>query len=213
MKKIVCFGNSNTYGYVPSLGGRFDISERWSDILKTELADKNIDVAEEGVNGRTTVFDDPVSDDKNGRKFMPSVLRRNVPVDLLIIMLGTNDCKIKFGADARTITNGLDTLVTDARKLCPGISILLIAPPVINSGVMSGRFAENFDRSSIKKSELLASEYRGLSEKRFCSFIDASLYARTDLSDGIHLAAEEHRNLASAVKAFIEKEYPWLYGK
>ena len=132
MKRIVCFGDSNTFGYVPAAGARFDENTRWTGRLKNSLSAKNIQVIEEGVNGRTTVFDDPVGDDRNGSRMLSTILRKNDPIDCMVIMLGTNDCKIKFGADEDEITKGLDTLISMARLFDPELRLLLISPAPVN---------------------------------------------------------------------------------
>ena len=211
MKKIVCFGDSNTYGYIPALGERFDIDTRWAGRLKRSLAEKGCIVAEEGKNGRTTVFDDPADEDRNGSLVLGDVLKRNDPIDCIVIMLGTNDCKIKFGADENIIVNGLDVLVSMIRLFGPDIRILIVSPAVINEGVKSGRFAENFNDLSIGTSERLAEKYRELARRRDCAFLDAAEYISTSPKDGIHLDAQAHRELASAVENCLVSKCPELF--
>ena len=203
LKKIVCFGDSNTYGYVPALGDRFDENTRWAGRLKNSLAKRGMTVIEEGKNGRTTVFDDPVEEGRNGSLVFDSVLREHDPVDCLVIMLGTNDCKIKFAADEEVITKGLEVLVSMARVFDPGIRILIVSPAVVNEGVKLGRFAENFDDRSIEVSKRLAVRYSELARKCGCAFLDAAKYAETDPSDGIHLGAQAHSRLAQAVETCL----------
>ena len=211
MKRIVCFGDSNTFGYVPAAGARFDENTRWAGRLKSSLAAKGCQVIEEGTNGRTTVFDDPVGADRNGSRMLSSILQKNDPIDCMVIMLGTNDCKIKFGADESEITKGTDVLISMVRLFDPRIRLLIIAPAVINEGVKSGRFAENFDDRSIEKSKRLAGKYRELAQVRDCSFLDASQFIETDPADGIHLNAQAHKKLALTVEKCLSEEFPELF--
>lgn len=211
MKRIVCFGDSNTYGYVPAVGERFDENTRWSGRLKKSLVSKGCQVIEEGVNGRTTVFDDPVGADRNGSLMLSGILQKNDPIDCMVIMLGTNDCKIKFCADESDITKGLDVLISAVRLFDPKIRLLLISPAVVNDGVKSGRFAENFDDRSIEVSKRLAEKYRKLAQARDCAFLDAAQFIETDPSDGIHLNTDAHSRLASEVEKCLAKEFPELF--
>ena len=95
MKRILCFGDSNTWGWNPANKERFDENSRWTGILKNKLGE-NYDIIEEGLNGRTTVWDDPIEGYKNGKKHLPSCLESHRPLDIVVLMLGTNDLKSRF---------------------------------------------------------------------------------------------------------------------
>ena len=95
-KRIVCFGDSNTWGYIPITGERYDESIRWPARLQEKLGYQDYTVVEEGLTGRTTVFDDPFDPELNGLKTMPAVLRSAAPIDVLVFMLGTNDFQLIF---------------------------------------------------------------------------------------------------------------------
>lgn len=136
-KTIVCFGDSNTYGYNSETDGRFTEKERWTCLLG-EFLGKDYYILEEGLSGRTTVFDDPLFEGLNGLSSIFSCLMSHEPVDLLIIMLGTNDVKERFHVNAENIAKGLERLVnralsvTDAWRQKP--NILIIAPvPIAES--------------------------------------------------------------------------------
>ncbi len=205
MKKILCFGDSNTYGYVPALGERFDENTRWTGRLKKLLLTDGYELIEGGVNGRTTVFDDDVSPDRNGSKMLGGILKENYPIDIAVVMLGTNDCKIKFGADAETITQGLEVIVSQIKLFDSRTRILLMCPAYVEEGVKSGRFAENFDDESILKSRRLRDNYRELARKLGCEYFAACDIVKCDASDGIHLNAESHKLLAEAVYEELKK--------
>ena len=133
MKTILCYGDSNTWGYNPSTGGRYPRDVRWPGVLRRELGDDYL-VIEEGLNGRTTVWDDPIEGYKNGKEYLVPCLETHKPLDLVIILLGTNDLKVRFSVSAYDIANGAGALVQIVQKseIGPGgraPQVLLLAPP------------------------------------------------------------------------------------
>ena len=206
MKKILCFGDSNTYGYIPAVGERFDVNTRWTGRLKKMLMPDGYELIEGGVNGRTTVFDDDVSPDRNGSKMLGALLQENYPIDIAVVMLGTNDCKIKFGADAEMITQGLEVIVSQIKLFDSRTKILLMCPAFVEEGVKKGRFAENFDDESILKSKSLKEKYKELARKLDCGYFAVCDIVKCDASDGIHLNAESHRLLAEAVYDVLKNQ-------
>ena len=112
-KNILCFGDSNTHGYNSKTGGRFTVEERWTKLLQRKLGDDYY-VIEEGLSGRTTSFDDPVFEGLSGLNAIYPCMMTHEPLDLVIIMLGTNDTKERFGASAECIALGLKRLISKA---------------------------------------------------------------------------------------------------
>ncbi|MBQ4217150.1 MAG: acylhydrolase, partial [Clostridiales bacterium] len=110
MKTVLCYGDSNTYGYDPATGGRYDADTRWPCVLGRILGD-GYEVVEEGCNGRTTVFDDPNDDWKIGLDYIKGIVCSHRPVDILVIMLGSNDMKICYGASCEDIAEGMRAVV------------------------------------------------------------------------------------------------------
>jgi lysophospholipase L1-like esterase len=111
MKQILCFGDSNTYGLIPGTEGRYGWGVRWTSILNERLGTSSYRVIEEGLCGRTTVFDDPLRDHRNGAKLLPAVLETNKGIDAVVLMLGTNDCKTVYKTNAEIIGKGIDKLI------------------------------------------------------------------------------------------------------
>ena len=145
MTVVVAFGDSNTWGYEPGAGVRLAPETRWTGVMQLELGPA-WRVIEEGLNGRTTVFDDPIEPDRRGADYLPPCLRSHAPLDLLIIALGCNDLKQRFSASAGDIANGAERLIQMARAEPVGPrgappAILLVAPPPL--GRLS-EFAEMF---------------------------------------------------------------------
>lgn len=114
-KTIVCFGDSNTHGYNSSNDGRLTEQERWTCLLDTYLGDE-YRIIEEGLGGRTTVFDDPIFEGLSGLAYLFPCLMSHEPVDLLIIMLGTNDTKERFRATPANIAKGLERLTQKGHR-------------------------------------------------------------------------------------------------
>ncbi len=199
-KRIVCFGDSNTWGHRASDGERYDEEIRWTGILQRLLGTDYI-VVEEGQRGRTTVWDDPVENRMAGLKYLWPCLDSHAPVDLLIIMLGTNDLKPYFAVHPRTIAESAGKLAEMALK-CPfgpkgnAPKVLLIAPIRCEYSKLVGHI---FNQESEEKSKHFSEEFRQIAEFYGCAFLDASAVAGPDPVDGIHLDAESHASLGRAI--------------
>lgn len=199
MKTIICFGDSNTWGFNPAGGTRYSMKERWGSLLREELG-SDYYVIEEGHNGRTTVFDDPVGEYKSGKNYIIPCIESHSPVDLVIILLGTNDLKARFSLTALDIANGAGMLVKMVQRSNAGLDfkapkILLIAPPPIKE---VGIFSEAFEGGE-KKSHKLSKHYKTVAEQLGCDFLDASQIIESSDIDGIHLEVSEHQKLAAEV--------------
>lgn len=203
MKSVVCFGDSNTYGYDPVTGDRFPETVRWTCLLQGLLGD-GFKVIEEGLNGRTTVFEDPNDDWKKGVDYIKGILCTHRPVDYLVIMLGSNDMKNIFNASPDAIASGLNEIVQKAEKvmdLKQGYvpKILIVSPPEISADVLTGPFSGSFNEAAIDKSRHLAEYYKKVADKHGCMFLDAKLHIKPSKEDGLHLDAEGHKGLAEAI--------------
>lgn len=201
-KSIVCFGDSNTYGYCGDPrdcadGVRFNEEERWTGLLQKALGEA-FRICEEGVVGRTTAFEDPMRPGMNGLEDLPSVLGGYGTVDLLILMLGTNDTKPRFGLYPEDIAGGMEWLVLRAKELPvwgmeqPGI--LIIAPPHIRA---------TRDSAMHTKSAAIAPLYRDLAERSGCAFLDAEEICVFNEIDCTHLTSSAHRALAERLTGTI----------
>lgn len=211
-KHIVCFGDSNTHGYcaVPSDcsdgGSRFNENERWTCLLQKDLGEEYL-VLEEGLCGRTTVFNDPLEEGLSGLDVLTSVLMSHEPIDLLILMLGTNDTKDRFAANATCIGLGMERLIVKAKNTpCwnNGVPhILVVSPPHIREGLNHSPVKEVMGNTCVEKSKALAQAYRMVCAKQGCMFMDAEGIAEFNLHDCMHLTKKGHAQLAQALKAQI----------
>jgi len=128
MKTILCFGDSNTWGYDPEGGERLPYEQRWPTVMQRELGGGFL-VIPEGLNGRTTVFEDPFMPDRCGAAALPMLLDTHAPLDLVVIMLGTNDVKRYFSVSSAQIARGMERLVSLVRVSEAGVNEA--APPVL----------------------------------------------------------------------------------
>jgi lysophospholipase L1-like esterase len=205
VKTIVCFGDSNTWGFDPLQGSRFDIHQRWPGVLRNALSTEYW-VVEEGMGGRTVVYDDLVEGFQCGRDYLIPCLKSHTPVDLVIIMLGTNDLKKRFSLPACDIAKGVNVLVDLVHKanFPPGYQapqVLLIAPPPI---LEVGRFKEIFAGGAEKSLEL-GQYYADIAGMSGCYFIDAGKIICSSPVDGIHLDPGEHFKLGQAVAEKVKE--------
>ena len=128
MKQILCFGDSNTWGYDGESGERLPFKVRWTGRLQKAYEEKDVRIIEEGLCGRTTVFEDPFRQGRRGTALLPTLLETHHPVDLVVLMLGTNDCKTIFGASAEVIGRGIQCLLDQIQTFAPQTDVLLISP-------------------------------------------------------------------------------------
>lgn len=201
MKTILCYGDSNTWGFNAITQDRYPLAERWTGVL-AQLLGAAYRVVEEGLNGRTTVWDDPIEGYKNGREYLIPCLESHRPIDLVILMLGTNDLKKRFSVSAYDIAQSAGVLVDTIQKSAagPGGSaprVLLISPPVV--GKLT-EFADMFEGAEAKSLKL-AEYYSRTAELFRCDFLNAAEVIVSSDLDGIHLEADQHLKLGKAVAA------------
>lgn len=203
IKTVLCYGDSNTHGQAP--GGtpldRFGLNERWPGVLSSELG-PDWNVIEEGLSGRTTVHNDPIEGDlKNGRTYLRPCLMSHAPIDLVILMLGTNDLKARFGQPASEVAMGIGCLVHDIKELAPGPSgsipeILVVAPPPMLDDIKEW---EGIFSGAQPKSHQLAHEFEVIADFLEVHYFNAGKIVAADPADGFHLSASAHRSLGLAL--------------
>jgi len=204
-KAILCFGDSNTWGYNPHTQQRYPRSVRWTGVLARELGDA-CHVIAEGCNGRTTVWDDPIEGHidghKNGLQYLIPCLESHMPLDLVVLMLGTNDLKKKFSVGPFDIAASVGVLVDAVRRSEAGRGgaapdVLVIVPPPL--GRLSD-FADLFEDGP-EKSRQLSEHFRRMAAERRCHLLDAAEVLTSSDADGVHFDPEGHAALGRAVAA------------
>lgn len=204
MKRVLCYGDSNTWGFDPSGKGRFPEGVRWTSIVQEKLG-QEYKIVEDGINGRTTCFDKGWGECKNGRTGLGFSLLAHYPLDCIVVMLGTNDIAEKDASYAASGVSEIIRLIKHANAYyrCDSIifekepKILLVSPITLNRNVddspilsFRGKYAE-----SLKFAEL----YKEVAKANNVEFLDAALYAKASVIDGIHMDKENHALLADAI--------------
>lgn len=202
MKRILCFGDSNTYGYIPDRSGRYSEEIRWTGRLQKKLSSEAV-VIEEGLCGRTTVFQDELRPGRRGVEMLPILLESHAPLDLVILMLGTNDCKTVYGASAEVIGKGNEKLIGQIRTIQPNAGILLISPILLGDDVWKAEYDPEFSKESVGVSKKLKSVYQEIARKNHCQFLAASDVAEPSETDREHLDEKGHELLAEAIVSVI----------
>ena len=221
--EILCYGDSNTWGCIgkwvessePSQ--RYDTDTRWPTVAQKALGEK-FHIIEEGLGGRTTIYVHPTEPWKNGEPYLTPCLHTHRPLDLVVVMLGTNDLQIKKDITEEELPIGITRLVDIIQsnrkcgrdKIPP--KILIIAPIEVRPSAPNGRVAvyQKF-RCDIGRnlSLLLPEVYEKVAREKGCYFLNAQEFAQPGPADGVHFDAESHIRLGHAVADFIRSEiYP-----
>ncbi len=216
-KTILCYGDSNTYGYDPEDGMRYPEDVRWPGVLK-ELMGERYRIVEEGCNGRTCAHTPSEEEWKDGRPYLKACLNSHKPIDAVVLMLGSNDLKKEFSAEPETIADGISRMmhtIAEFLELKQGSVpyILVVAPPLIGDGITESAFAHSFEADAVQRSERLGRLYEAAAFEYAqetmdpCGFLDAASIIRPSEIDSLHLMPDAHRNLGTAIaqtlKAFL----------
>ena len=210
MKEILCFGDSNTHGFIPCIGRRYPREVRWSGRLEGLLGE-GFHVVEEGMDGRTTAFEDPLQPWRSGLGYIVGCVRSHAPLDLIIIMLGTNDAKTRYNVSAEEIGFGMRALIEQIESFfrynperygpCP--KILIVSPvPMPQTGG-----DPEFGTASIEKQAALKEVYRQAAERMGCQFAAAEDWITPDLlgEDFCHFSPKAHEIFARQIAEKIRQ--------
>jgi lysophospholipase L1-like esterase len=211
MKTILCYGDSNTWGYNPR-GGRYDHTIRWPMVMASLLNGNPADlpggtdtvsywVVEEGLNGRTTCLEDPIEGDRNGLRQMIPILRSHKPLDLVIVMLGTNDLKHRFNPNLYDISHGAQltakaVLGSEAGPADGAPRVLLVSPPPL---VDAPAFRQMLAANALELSQKFAPYYRACARECGVNFFDAAAVVSSSPVDGVHWEPDGHKQFAAAM--------------
>jgi lysophospholipase L1-like esterase len=212
-KNIMCFGDSLTWGWIPVAEGaptmRYPAEVRWTGVLQRNLGDGYI-VIEEGLSARTTTLDDPTDPRLDGSAYLPSALASHLPLDLVILMLGTNDTKAYFHRSAFEIAAGMSKLVGQVQTSAGGVGtiypapqVLIIAPPPLTP--MPHPYFQSLFGGGHEKTAALGKLYRDLADFMKVHFLNAGDIISTEGIDGIHFSEQNNKELGSAVKKKVEE--------
>ena len=208
MRTILFYGDSNTWGYNAYTGERYPRDVRFTGLLAERLPEYFI--VEEALNGRTTVTDDNLGPNRNGYDTLPMVMYSQSPVDLLVVMLGTNDTKSRFRNSESDIGHGMEMIINVAQT--PWIwhgqkapAILLVCPPAVTEDIADSDMEGEFSDYSVQVSKKLPNQYRTIAESHGCGFLNAADVTGPGKKDGVHLDPEGHRKMADALEKCIRE--------
>lgn len=202
MKKILCFGDSNTYGYIPNNGARYDKNTRWTGVLSL-LSHGKFEIIEDGCNNRTAFAANPAGKIFTGYEILPELLTDDF--DAVVLAIGINDTQFLYNLSSIEIASGVEKLINIVKVKSPQAKILLVAPSILTDDVLNGNFACLFDRTSIEKSRQLPLLYQKIAEKQNIEFLDLNSVAKTSSLDGLHYAPEQHLKIAQAIFTILSE--------
>lgn len=200
MKKILCFGDSNIFGYNPENGLRLNQNSRWTGILQTLLPADYL-IIEEGCNNRTAFSDNFEGEFKTGYKILPHIL--SCDLFFIILAIGINDTQFAYNVTPDDIKNGITELVKISKQKSPNAKILLVCPSIIKECILKTHFSALFDKNSIEKSKLYPQIYEEIALENNCLFTDLNTVAKTCDIDGLHYLKSEHKIIAEEIKKII----------
>lgn len=211
---VLCFGDSNTHGTKPDRSGRYKAHERWTGLLQAQLGEEYY-VIEEGLGGRTTDLEhpNPKKPSRNGLTYFKACFDSHMPLDVVIIMLGTNDVKTVYDRSAEDIAQALKQFPEYVAKFCTEQKlaqprIVLVSPPLMNEN--APKFIESmptpgiYDADAAQKTKQFAATFKRVADQMGCDFFDAAPITETG-DDGCHITLQSNRNLADAFEEIIKR--------
>jgi lysophospholipase L1-like esterase len=203
MLNILCFGDSNTWGYIPGTGYRYDEGSRWTAIAQS-LVGSEFCLLEAGLNGRTTMYDEPGRAFRNGANTLNLYLESCRPLSMVIIMLGTNDLKASLSLTVDDIRDGAKTLCKQALEFdyapYKPPQVMLVAPsPLVDTDKSDEEFS-----GMIGHSKRIASAYYSLSEELGIHFLNAGQIVKSSSIDGVHWDSNGHHDFAQHLAAMLQ---------
>ena len=201
MKKILCYGDSNTFGYNPTDGSRFDDKTRWTAILKENLG-SDFEIIEEGACDRTGFADNDKGFLYSTQRHFPKMIAKTKDIDIIVLWIGTNDLQFKYDLSFKQIENGLEKLIITAKNYAK--RIIIIAPVILDNNVLNGNFNFQFDESSIAKSKKVGKIYRKLSKVYGLNYFDLNEFVKPSEADGLHYDKIGHNIIAGKLAEFIK---------
>ncbi len=214
MKNVLCFGDSNTYGFDiatydsgTSTAKRMPFDIRWPGRIQLQLG-QDYRIIEEGLNGRTIMVDDPFMQNRKGIASFPVILDCQAPLDLVIIHIGVNELKAYFGFTAGMIARGIENLVLASQisyNACPVPKVLIVTPPPVGKAIEHGIFGEQYGPLAYEKSLQFDTFYQKVAEKYHCGYLNAgTLGFELNPVDELHYSPADHARLADAIAPIVK---------
>ena len=202
MKQIICYGDSNTFGYIPGSGKRYPKDIRWTGVLSSLLGD-DYKVIEEGCNNRTGFVRNQSGKLFSGSEYINECFIRHPEFDIFILSLGTNDTQKFYNITPQSIKEGLKNLVEKIKNQNEQGTLIIVAPLILNTDVLKGGFSIQFDEKSIERTHWIQNVYSDFCRENDIIFFDINSYVEQSAIDGLHYSPEAHRKIADNLKDVI----------
>lgn len=200
MKKILCFGDSNTYGYNPHSGNRYDKNTRWTGVLQ-KLAGSDYEIIEAGGNNRTAFSDNPNGIQFTGYILLPQYLKENY--ETIILAIGINDLQKFYNPSIKEFEKSIRYFVSITVEQAPESKLIMLSPSHIEENILNSNFRFLFDKTSIEKSKKITAIYEKIAGEYNCKLLDLNKIVKTSKIDGLHYEPEEHKKIAESVIKLI----------
>ena len=202
MKKILCYGDSNTYGFIPQTCGRYDKNSRWSGIL-SELLDEDFEIIEEGMNNRTGFFKNPEGLKQSGGEYLSIYLQNRKDIDICMLALGTNDAQFFYRLNEQNCNKGIENLINSVKKANPNTKIIIIPPVKITQNILNSMFSMMFNQKSIETIQQVFNVFEQTAKENNCLYFDFNEFVEPSTTDGLHYSRESHKIIAENIAQFI----------
>ena len=202
MKKIICYGDSNTFGLNPEDFSRYDENTRWTSILQKNLGSE-YKVINEGMPNRTGFVDNPEGILYSAQKHFPETLLKIDSFDTLILAIGTNDLMFQYNITFDTAEKGLNNLIKTAKEKMN--NIIIIPPIVLSENILNGFFGSMFDKTSIVKSKEIGEVFKKAAAENNCIYFDINEFVKPSETDGLHYTKNSHKIMADKLTELIKK--------
>ena len=194
--KILSFGDSNTFGYNPNNGSRYNENSRWTGILKN-LCKNNYEIIEAGCNNRTAFSNNPDGIQFTGYMILPEYLKEIY--DIIILAIGINDLQKFYNPTLEEFETGIENIIKKIRENNPNCNIIILSPSHITENILNSNFRFMFNQTSIEKSKQITSIYKKIANEYNCKFLDLNKIVTTSKIDGLHYDIEEHKKIAQSI--------------
>ena len=202
MKKIFCYGDSNTFGYNPEDGSRYDENTRWTGLLQKNLGVEHV-VINDGVCDRTGFVNNSKGLLYSAQRHLPKIIMEIEEVNIFILAVGTNDLQAEYNINFDAVEKGLVTLINLAKEKSK--QIIIIPPVVLDEKVLKGGFAFQYNRTSIDKSKKIGKVFNKVAKSQRCSYFDINKFVKPSDVDGLHYDENAHRLIAKNLADFIRQ--------
>ena len=204
MKKIICYGDSNTFGYNPSDGTQYDENTRWTSVLQNKLGTE-YEVINEGMCDRTGFVNNPKGFMFSAPKHFPKLISKSEDIDLLVLWLGTNDLQFQYDISMGAIEKGLENLIKLAKEKVK--NIIIIPPVILSEKVLEGPFNFQFDNVSVVKSRKIGRIFRQIDNIYQCGYFDVNKITTPSDIDGLHYDENSHKLIGEKLAEFVMEKF------